>query len=248
MKAGARWAYAIVMAVSTASFAGPAFAGTSPKLDASVVVAAPTNASAISGSFFLTVNCPTAGFCAAGGRYLDKAKRTEPMVAQSENGKWSRATEVRLPSNASVYTSWVDSIDCTDPGDCVAVGGYSYLPTGVAQAFIAVETRGRWHHATVPSPPAPSRFGKPRAELNAVSCLARGSCVAVGGYDNRSEHALPMVITESHGRWVGLIDSPCQRTPGQTSTWRSTRCRALLSEGAWPAVSTTRGQGLAPRW
>ncbi len=96
MKAGVRWAYAVVMVVSTAAFAGPAFAGTSQKLDASVVVAALTNASAISGSFFLTVNCPTAGFCAAGGGYRDKAKRTEPMVAQSENGKWSRATAAQI--------------------------------------------------------------------------------------------------------------------------------------------------------
>jgi hypothetical protein len=214
MKAGAGWACAIVIVVSAVPFGGPAFAGNTPKLDASVVVRAPANANAPSRSFFDTVSCPTARFCAAGGDYLDRANHTDPMVAQSVNGKWSRAAELRLPSE-SVFAR-VNSIACTGPGDCVAVGGYLHRNDRNQPAFIAVETRGRWHRAIAPSTPSVSLTGNPLGALAAVSCPAPGSCVAVGAYDNRSGHSLPMEVSESHGRWGRARTLPLPANRGQS--------------------------------
>ena len=241
MKAGVRWACAIAIAVSAVAVGGPAFARTSSKLDQSVVVRAPANASAASGSFFDSVSCPTARFCAAGGGYRNKANRTKAMVAQSVNGRWARAT--KCGCRHDLRRSPRGSIRSTAPGRATVSRCGGYWNGRIARGLIAVETSGRWHRAMVPSPPTNSSLGRPSAELTAVSCPAPGSCLAAGGYVSRTGHDLLMEVTESHGRWgrARTLPLPASSGPSFDAAVLALSCPALGSCVAGGQFDTRSG-------
>jgi len=200
MGACVRRAGAIACVLSLLSVLGmdaPGAAGAGARFGRSVAVRMPRNAAGYPDAFFLAAACVRPGSCVAGGGYLDKAGFSAPMIARSVNGRWGRATELRIPARYSAWTAYVSSISCTGPGTCVAVGAYSspYHPG----AFIATESRGRWRAAQPALPRNSARFRE--FSLDAVDCTSARSCVAAGEYADRARHFHPMVVTESHGRW-----------------------------------------------
>jgi hypothetical protein len=119
------------------------------------------------------------------------------MIARSVNGRWGRATELRMPTRYPAYIAHVNAISCTGPGSCVAVGDYSSDQS--QGAFIATESGGRWRAAWPALPRNSERFRV--FSVDAVDCTSAGFCVAAGEYADRARHVQPMVVTESHGRW-----------------------------------------------
>src|SRR5260221_1596269 len=74
----------------------------------------------------LSVSCPSAGNCAAGGRFTDGSGHIQAFVASETNGTWHAAIEV--PGTAALNKrggAWVHSLSCAPAGNCAAGGGYT---------------------------------------------------------------------------------------------------------------------------
>ncbi len=83
-------------------------------------------------ALLISVACTSRADCVAVGTYndadVDRSIDSEPMAATETSGAWQRALQVRLPNGVNpappTQTSWLTSIACTSPTDCVAVGFY----------------------------------------------------------------------------------------------------------------------------
>jgi hypothetical protein len=123
-----------------------------------------------------SVSCPSAGNCAAVGRY----RNAHGFVASETNGVWGQA--IRVPGldalNRDSAQFYLDiSVSCGSSGNCAAVGTYGY-PYG--SGYVASEKNGTWGRVIkVPGLRALNTGGD--AEVLSVSCAAAGSCAA-GGY------------------------------------------------------------------
>jgi hypothetical protein len=198
------------VAALTAATAAPAAAASTPR---AVQIRLPANAGANPRPLLIGVGCTSAGFCAAGGAYTDTAGRLEAMAVQQARGRWARAVELRLPSNAETNPfAKVNSVACTSTGSCVAVGYYNG-DTRV-QGFIAAESRGRWRRARLAAVP-PNTAAATYFQLNGLSCGAPGACLAVGSYQDRSGHFQAMAVAESKGRWASARELPMPANAAQ---------------------------------
>jgi ferredoxin len=131
--------------------------------------------------------------------------------AASGTPVWPAAGRLELPSGAATGEDQLpklNSVTCTGPGSCVAVGSYNDTRHSARgeyddQAMVITETRGMWGRASelmLPSganPPA----GDQTASLASVTCTGPGNCVAVGAYTDGDGGFQPMVATEAGGTW-----------------------------------------------
>jgi hypothetical protein len=146
------------------------------------------------------VACRPSGFCQAVGSYTDTAGRVESMaLSRPPGGSWERAAEIAAPPGASATDpgAVMTGLACTGAGSCVAVGHYSMAP-GRSRGMGAVQTGGRWHRA-VPVFAPPGAVPSSYTALNAVSCGAHGTCLAVGTYPVTQVRYRAMSVTVSHG-------------------------------------------------
>jgi hypothetical protein len=158
----------------------------------------PANAGPRSQGWLVAIDCVRGRWCAAGGNYTDRSGRTDAMVVTESSGHWARPLELRMPANAAPDPqAGVASVDCTGIGDCVAVGAYN----GNVQGFIATESGGRWLRARLVALPLNSAR-RPNFTVDGVACTAVGSCVAVGGYQDRSGGFEAFEVTEAGGHWA----------------------------------------------
>src|SRR5215469_18094093 len=89
-----------------------------------------------------------AGSCTAGGNFGGAGRPLEPMVATQAHGRWSRGFPLLLPRSAATQPyAQVSGLTCRSAGNCVAVGVYQYRKSGNLQAFIAIESHGKWARA-----------------------------------------------------------------------------------------------------
>jgi hypothetical protein len=121
------------------------------------------------------------------------------MVASLPGGKWSPGQALRLPANAAAVHGFaaIYSVACTGARSCVAVGVYK-SKAGYQHGFIAAESKEGWGRANAVALPA-NADKNPDAELNAVQCTGRGSCVAVGDYRDKAGAGQMMAATELGG-------------------------------------------------
>jgi hypothetical protein len=99
-----------------------------------------------------SVACATAGNCTVVGAYSTGSK-LEGLLLSERNGKWARATEVRLPPGATkaAYTvsdhdPGVFDVSCAAAGSCSAIGAYAD-GSAYPRALVINETAGAWARA-----------------------------------------------------------------------------------------------------
>ena len=189
---------------------GTVASGTAPR--PAVEVKLPSNANANPDALLIGVGCTGSGFCTAGGSYNDLAGHSEPTVVSESRGRWARAIELRLPSNAEVNPlAEVNSVACTGTGQCAAVGYYNGDTR--FQGFIATESKGRWQRARL-APLPPNTAPSTDFQINGVSCSGPGACVAVGNYKDSSGHFDAMAVTESKGKFGNARELPLPSDAG----------------------------------
>lgn len=94
---------------------------------ARVVLKVPANAIAPPQSFLGGLSCTRVGSCAAVGEYLDNAGGVVPMTSTESEGRWTTATELRLPPNAHAgirFGAGLGAIAC-QAAQCTAIGSYT---------------------------------------------------------------------------------------------------------------------------
>lgn len=204
-------AIAVLMALSVFMAGAGATAAASGTWSQAVDLPLPPNASTTG---FIAkspaVSCPATGTCVAVGEYEDSSGDGQAMAVNESGGVWGGATQITtLPPNAATtgLFSSLESVSCPAPGSCVAVG--SYIDSAAKEQMMAVtETSGTWNQAAEIALPA-NAAANPHARLVSVSCLAVGSCVAIGSYaDSSNDGQTAMAATESGGVWGGATQIP----------------------------------------
>ena len=192
---------ALILVIPVAPGPGPGAALGTEHRQATAVQPPASSRVAQSTGLFATA-CAAAGSCVAGGNFGGAGRPLEPMVATQSHGHWSRGIPLLLPAGAAAQPyAQVTSIACHTPGNCVAVGDYQYGRSGHLQAFITIESRGRWARAFTPRLPA-NAASPSSAQLEAVTCTSNGSCEAVGSYQDSAGNAQTMVVAKPpSGPW-----------------------------------------------
>ncbi len=158
----------------------------------------------------LSVSCPSAGNCSAGGFYgyvKDNVWRHYAFVVKEVKGTWHTATTV--PGLATLSTgvdAQVSSVSCPSAGNCGASGYYTQK-SGALQAFVVSEVNGGWHTAIeVPGTATLNKDGN--AWATSVSCASAGNCSAGGHYLDGAGNWQGFVVSEVNGTWHTAIEVP----------------------------------------
>jgi hypothetical protein len=151
-----------------------------------------------------SVSCSSAGYCGAGGYYLDNSGEDQAFVVAERNGTWGTPRDVRgLARLGGGSGGVVSSVSCTSVGNCSAAGDDS---SSADAAFVVDEKHGIWGRAER-IPGLAALTGSGADGLSSVSCTSAGNCTAYGTYDMLSDlesglyHELAFVVSEKHGTW-----------------------------------------------
>lgn len=155
----------------------------------------------------IVLSCPSAGNCAFGGAYTDRAHHGfEAFVDSQANGKWTKAQPI--PGLARLETgahSSITAISCASPGNCTAGGSYGRQDHHL-QGFVVSETNGVWGTAK-PIGGTPTHRN---SLIAAISCASAGNCGLTGdNYNGAIFGSTPFVASQVSGTW-----SDTQPVPG----------------------------------
>jgi hypothetical protein len=134
-------------------------------------------------------------------------------------------TSVPIPANHETPSSdYVEAVTCPAPGFCAAVGtsatsGTIKNTSDYTLPFGDVYSAGKWTVATLSLPAGALTGAGANAQLRAVSCLAPGSCVAVGWYVDSSDRYAPLVETYAAGNWTAASAPLPANTGTGTNGW-----------------------------
>lgn len=120
------------------------------------------------------VSCSSATRCTAVGTYRVKGEPTvRPLVARWNGTAWTVRT-TPLPVGAT--GGFLNSVSCTSPSRCTAVGDYDNASGTAVPPFAARWDGTTWTVQAVNAPDG--------AYLQAVSCTSASSCTAAGSLSN----------------------------------------------------------------
>jgi hypothetical protein len=161
------------------------------------------------GVFPNVVSCPAAGSCVAVGAYWDASENIHGLIETLSNGSWSalKAPTAGLNPAPSASPDGLGALSCPAVGWCVAVGYYNDQ-AGNNDGQIDTLANGSWTART-----APAISGAKTTRLFAVSCPAKGSCVAVGGYEDTSGNWHGLTETLANGTWTAATLPPGGLSP-----------------------------------
>jgi hypothetical protein len=156
------------------------------------------------------VTCTSAGNCVAVGTYdgNNGSQDEEAMVVTETNGAWAAATELPLPTGYDTtpgrQQATLNSVTCTSPGNCVAVG--DYVDPSTVRVMVATETSGTWsavNEPVLPTNAVSTTTYRYADALDAVTCTSPGNCVALGSYeDTDGPYGRAMATVETQGVWA----------------------------------------------
>jgi hypothetical protein len=131
------------------------------------------------GGMVISLSCPAAGSCTAGGLFNTYDRDQQAMVVSQDGGSWGDGQAV--PGSSALNQGRVaitEAVSCASPGNCAAGGLYTGTAHSV-RAFIASEDNGTWDKAEE----VPGTYGRGDPEIDAIACPAAGACTAVGSVE-----------------------------------------------------------------
>src|SRR5579871_4691828 len=175
----------------------------------------------------------------------ESSLRPSPVTRSARLGSCSMSLAVALtialllpasaafasPANTPSATQLPDSIDagpipnavandvsCASPGACTAVGDFQDT-IGITHAETFALTGGTWTASQQLAPVGPPDYTF--SDLNAVSCISVGNCVAVGDYRVSTVQSESFYAVEKSGVWArGLalpVPADADNNPAETS-------------------------------
>jgi len=144
----------------------------------------------------LSISCKASGACAAVGNYTDSATHLQGFVADESNGTWGSAQTVSNLETLNVGGGAVlNSVSCTAPGDCDAVGGYSDTANS-SQAVYVDEINGAWGSA-IEVPGTATLNASGGAFSLTTSCSTYGNCTQGGYYADSAGNFQAFAVSET---------------------------------------------------
>jgi hypothetical protein len=200
----------------------------------------------------VALSCPAIGWCVAMERYTDSSGNVQGLIVTLAGGSWSATTApmsgLSPPAGANSLL-FFSALSCPAAGSCVGVGEYADT-SGHPQGVIEVLTHGTWTPTTAPLDGLAPPSSGPAVSLDAVSCPATGSCVAVGTYTDTSANVQGLIETLAGGGWSATTAplsglSPATGTNPNVS-FRALSCPVTGSCAAFGKYTDTSGnqQGL----
>lgn len=167
---------------------------------------------------------------------LQSSRALTVSVAAGPDGPAWTPAELPTPPDADANPSVsVSGLSCANDGFCVAVGGYT---AGVSsgQGLILTGLDGQWQATRAP---VPDDLIDKNAELNAISCPADGTCVAVGFDTNASGGAFTDTLND--GVWTAAdVPAPANQQPFTAIDCPSaTSCVAVTGDYVLQLTGTT---------
>jgi hypothetical protein len=130
------------------------------------------------------VTCSQGDSCVAVGRISYLSEYYQGLIESLTSGVWT-AMIAPLPANASGQNSLVESVACTAPGSCIAVGRYApESDYRVELGFMDTLSDGTWSTTQAPLPTNASAGSD--NDVQSVACAMPDTCTAVGGYYDTS--------------------------------------------------------------
>lgn len=166
----------------------------------------PFNPSGI--ALVVTLSCPAAGSCDAGGIIVGNSASTlDSFLMHETNGVWGEPFEIPgITALGDGAITLLDSLSCGAPGDCSAGGLYSDK-VGLEQAFVVSEVNGTWGDAVQLFGTTDLGSGLTNG-LYGLSCSAKGECSGVGSYGDDANNDQGFVVSEVNGTWGSPIEVP----------------------------------------
>jgi hypothetical protein len=161
------------------------------------------------------ITCPKPGSCLGDGGYEVAPNDFHAFEDSESSGRWHRATEVNLPSNASAAPdAGLGSISCVSASECVAVGNY-LNQSGSTNSMSVTWSKGRWSPVTIVIVQGPDSGSQPSPGLYSVSCYAK-KCQGVGSYLTASGATGWFGAVWEGGKWkpATRIPLPANSSPG----------------------------------
>ncbi len=152
-----------------------------------------------------SVSCASAGNCAAGGYYRDRAGNDQAFLVSQVHGTWDQA--IQVPGTASLGTrqsALVTSVSCPSAGNCGAAGDYNEH-SGHRQVFVVSQVKGTWGQAIQVPGTAAGEDGEGASAIS-LSCASAGNCSAAGDYTKLNGRVF--VVSQVHGTWGQAIQVP----------------------------------------
>jgi hypothetical protein len=143
------------------------------------------------------VSCASVGHCAAVGN--DETAQSGPvgLLETLASGAWS-PDQAPVPSNGGAESASVNAVTCSTSASCVAVGQYS-LSSGQRLGLIENLAGATWISSEAPA----TGVGQ-NTELNAVTCTAATSCIAVGTSSVGQNYGA-LIETLAGGTWSAIV-------------------------------------------
>jgi hypothetical protein len=173
------------------------------------------------------VSCTSPTDCTAVG-YDNTNSGAETLVESWNGSAWSIVTSPNPTSIPGLYGDGLDTVSCTSPTACVAVGGNNTISTHFVQTLIESWDGTSW--SVVPSPNGPGTA----SSLGGVSCINPSSCNAVGSSGGGIGSST--LIESWDGSTWSVVPSPNRGNPpaddlGGVSCVSPTACTAVGSSG-----------------
>ena len=189
-----------------------------------------------------SVSCVSAGNCTAVGEFVNVAGATQALMLSSTNGVWGQPTTPTFAS-AVPYASLTEVI-CPSVGNCTAVGSFNF----VREAFVVTSTNGLWNQAE-PVLFSSSVSSMPFTDLNSVSCVSVGNCVAVGSFVSNSGYREAFTVSSVNSVWgsplrVAFASGVQSSTPSEDLASVSCVSTGECVAGGYFKDSLNRNQGL----
>lgn len=164
----------------------------------------PANASAYAGTSVSEVACVKRATCAVLGTFNTNTGAIEGLSATESKGKWSRAQELTMPSDAAtnphVFLYGYEGIACASVGNC-SLGGQYKNSAGKFEGFLENENGGTWKRAVPLALPSGALEAGKNGGVVAISCPRVGNCRAGAAYLDGTNAYQAMVVTETNGTW-----------------------------------------------
>lgn len=161
------------------------------------------------GAAFNGVACPSASNCLVVGTRQTSAEAAHVLVEEWDGKAWSTMS---APSPQGALWSVMESLNCSDATDCLALGNADDSSKGPGYFFAEKFNGISWSRVTLQSP-EPFNMGN-ASGLFEISCPSQTDCLAVGGalaYTHGEMGAdFPGGVAES---WNGTSWSAVKPTP-----------------------------------
>jgi hypothetical protein len=168
-----------------------------------------------------SVSCTSPVNCVAVGSYDDEVGFYYGLIETYSKGAW-RPSEAPEPfkdglgtgrgTDANSYQfAGLNSVDCTSPTFCAAVGRYKDA-NAVEWPLIDMLRGTVWDAVAGPEPASNASGAKPGSQAQAdggsyllsVTCISQASCTAVGAYLDSSTDIYGLIDSFRDGGWLGV--------------------------------------------